>query len=406
MHRNHWTAENLFHGSFAVLLCMQFAVTASAPNAIWFYAVVLPCAVRFGWHNRAAVHCLFRDRAMQWLLLFLTYCIVHAVYFAEIHSGASKIIRNTLETAAFVSVAALCFCTVPPERRARIFAAIGIVAGLCAVFSLLLYHLDPAAEERLRPIGRANTQVLGAFMYSFAALCALSALSTCDSLRMRMVLVASIVACIALVLLTQSRMALMVLTAGVVLGSVLQWRAHWRLMLTALLLLAVAAVFAMNSLADYAQAQIARGDSHRLELWMVTIQKILEAPWQGHGMLARIDYAITADYHTNSPHNIYLSTALALGVPGMVVLLLAIWHLIIDRLSALKLFEHDSFYVWLFIMGALASGMIDHSRIVKGPSPVWFIFWLPLAIGVADLVRHKLLSSAAAPEPMPQTAQP
>ena len=124
-------------------------------------------------------------------------------------------------------------------------------------------------------------------------------------------------------------------------------------------------------------------------------------------MTARIDYTMFEGYRTHSPHNLFLATALAIGVPGMVVLVLALWHLAVDRLCRLRLCDAETLLNWLFLMLAVASALIDHSRVVKGPSPLWILFWMPVAICIGELVRHpkpQEPASEPAPAPTPRTA--
>jgi O-antigen ligase len=271
----------------------------------------------------------------------------------------------------------------------RLFSAIGIVAGLCAAASLIYYMTDPNAEIRLRPVGRADTQVLGAFAYNIAAICAFAALCQCRHRALRGALCTSIGLCMAVVVLTQSRVALAVLLLAIAVGGIYLCRNQLKPMLAAGLLAAcIITIFAMvdDTLPNYVHGLIARGDSYRMELWAATCDKIREAPWVGHGMLARIDYYMTATYHTNSPHNIFLTTALAIGIPGLAVFLMALGHML---WHILRQWRNISPFTVLLLINSLSSGMIDHSRIVKGPSPLWMVFWLPLAMGVAALIRLK-----------------
>lgn len=387
-----WTSEHLFFAAFTLYLCMQFAVTATAPHNIWFYGMVVPAALAYTWQHSSAGRALLANPSMRWMLLFFAYIVVHALIMAGELEGSSKVIRNTLTTTAFFSISTLFFSAMSDAARHRLFCAVALTAGFCALISIILYLTDPTAEERLRPIGRADTQVLGAFVYTIGAICALAALKAGQPLSVKAALCIALSLCCIVVLLTQSRVALAMLLFSIVTSGIYICRHHLKILaLFSLFLLAGLAVFALmdDTLFHYIHGLIERGDSYRMELWSATIDKIMQAPWVGHGMLAQIDYYMTATYHTNSPHNIYLTTALALGIPGLAVLLVAIGHLLWRMAWELPFATHSVFFTGLLMANSLASGLIDHSRIVKGPSPLWIIFWLPLAMGVAELIHHR-----------------
>lgn len=408
MNRSLLTSQNGIAGAFGLFLCLQYVITSPAPTAVAFYGLLLPCTLWFGWQHRALARAAFCERAMQWMLLFFAYCILHAVYFADVFEGASKTVRNTLQTGVFVYATALCFAAMNEARRIWVFRAVALAAGLGGAISIAVYLGDPDAEERLRPIGRADAQVLAAFAHSLAAMMGCYALF-CARWRpaLQALLAAAIGISYATVLLTQSRMAMLALSLSLVIGLLAFCRHPIRWAILALLV--AGALIALQSTAaqGYIDTQLARGDSFRLGLWTETLRHISQSPWQGHGMMGRIEYTMFEGYSTHSPHSLFLTTALALGVPGMVVLLMALWHLALERLCRLRLIAPETLLNWLLLGLAMASALIDHSRVVKGPSPLWTLFWLPVAIAIGELVRHpkpRVTAQEPTPAPDPQTA--
>lgn len=387
-----FSAQTAFFGAFSLFLLLQFAVTASAPHTAFFYALVAPAALYYAWQNKAIAHEMAASPAFRAFTLFFVFTALHALAMAGAHENTAKVMRNALETFLFLGIATLFFSALDGAQRQKFLVAIGLTAGICAAASILLYLTDPGAEERLRPIGRADTQVLGAFVYSMGAICALAALHLRKGMVLAFALAVAIALCLGVVVLTQSRMALSALLSSLVLGGIwLCGRERKCLVMAGIVLtLALAVVFAVwgDMLCAYVEALMARGDSFRGELWAVTFAKIMQHPWIGHGMMVGIDYHMTATYHTDSPHNIFLATALALGFPGLLLLAGALLVLARSLLRWGWWREHFTFFTCLLIFTCtLASGMIDHSRIVKGPSPVWIIFWLPLAMGTACSIR-------------------
>lgn len=388
-----WSAETAFFSVFALFLAMQFFISATAIHSVWFYAVLLPVALWYLWQHKEQGRILLASPCPRAMALFFAYIIVHAAVMAGEFDGASKVIRNTLATGAFVAITGIFFGTVSEVRRLWLFRGIGLVAGLCAAISIALYYVWPDGELRMRPIGRANAQVLAAFVYTIGAIFALAGLHQRPTRALIGGLCLAVTLCLACVFMTQSRMALVVLllsigAAGVFYSCHSRKQALW----TGGLILAGAAMTALlfgEAIGTTVSEMITRGDSYRMQLWATTLDKINDSPWLGHGMLARIDYNMTATYHTDSPHNIYLTTALALGIPGAAILLVAIGTLGVHILRRLPLGNHMVFFTGLLIICSLTSGMIDHSRIVKGPSPLWIIFWLPLAMGMGELMRYR-----------------
>lgn len=396
MHRSLWTSTNGLTAAFGLFLCLHYVIiTPPASAAIAFYGLLLPCALWFGWRHRSLARATFAERSMQWVVVFLAYCIVHAVYFADRFEGASTVMRDSVQTGLFVYVTALCFAALDEPRRLRLFAAVSLVAGLGAAISVALhFHADAAMP--LQPLGGT------AFAQGIAALLGLYTLFRA---RFHPVLHAALAAAIgmgyAAVALTQNSVALLVLSVSLVLG-VMAFCRH-PLRWVSLALLGVGLWMAMQGAMaqGYREAVLlwAREDALRLAaLWGETMRHILQAPWQGQGM---------PDSATHNPHNLFLATALALGVPGMVVLLLALWHLVIDRLCRLRPPSAETALNWLLLGFALASALINHSRAVDGTGPLWVLFWMPVAICIGELVRRRqAMLNASAPVPAPRTAQP
>ncbi|MCH2547611.1 MAG: O-antigen ligase family protein [Alphaproteobacteria bacterium] len=390
------STDTLFFGAFTLFFCMHYAITVPAPHSIIFYGLVVPLALAYLWQHKSAGRMLISHPSWRWVMVFFIYIIVHALVLAGEHEGASKVIRNTIVTAIFFSVVALQFSVISTQNYQRLMVAVALSAGICGTISIALYFTDPNAEIRMRPIGRADAQLLAAFVYIIAAICAMAALDGMRKKWLSALLIFSLCICVAVVSLTQSRLALAILLLCLVIGGGFICRNHriWLATFVIGLIVIIAGALSNDILMQHVHTMLDRGDSYRLELWGVTIQKIMQSPWQGYGMLAGIDYHMTETYHTNSPHNIYLTTALTLGVPGLVILLMAIGNILWEMLRQLPWFSHAMIFSGLLLLDALASGMVDHSRIVKGPSPLWIIFWLPLAVGVGTLIRsHRLHNS-------------
>ena len=43
--------------------------------------------------------------------------------------------------------------------------------------------------------------------------------------------------------------------------------------------------------------------------------------------------------------------------------------------------------VFLLLIFGLISGITDHSQLVKSPSPLWLILWLPIGMVIANNIK-------------------
>jgi O-antigen ligase len=167
----------------------------------------------------------------------------------------------------------------------------------------------------------------------------------------------------------------------------LPWR--WLLGGALALLAAVLAVhlYDPSIIGDAVQHMADRGWSQRLDIWQQSLQMIREAPLFGHGLTALLPRA-----KDQFPHDLYLSTWLYGGAVGLALLLASL--LLVARglwraapVGAVAGWERLS----LAGMGVCTCvvGLTDLSQVVKGPGPLWYIVWLPLAMSIAFIRRQR-----------------
>ena len=124
------------------------------------------------------------------------------------------------------------------------------------------------------------------------------------------------------------------------------------------------------------QGLLARGGSHRLEIWTQTLAVLRQAPgwaaWVGLGPGATIGRP-----GEDFPHNLLLSTAFYGGLIGL-GLLLALLGLV--ALAAWRGPERPLRLALLVLV--LGVGMTDLSNLAKGPSPMWYVVWVPLVLSL------------------------
>jgi O-Antigen ligase len=132
----------------------------------------------------------------------------------------------------------------------------------------------------------------------------------------------------------------------------------------------------------FVDGMVTRGDSYRVELWTMTVQEILTSPLSGHGIAARL-----SDPVAYAPHNLFLATAYYFGVPALVLLVVALVSLAAQVARSRSADNQLAVLAGILLMHAVLSVLTDHGAFIKGPSPLWMIFWLPVAMAIATTTR-------------------
>jgi O-antigen ligase len=284
-----------------------------------------------------------------------------------------------------------CFCTLgfflaalklaTPARDAGFLGTALIAAGTAnAAWAIARFIAAGAAEERMPGWAETRHPILGA---TIIGLCLILALGRVARARWpaRLALLAAVAVMAAFIWLTGSRSPLGATLAGcAVLLAGLRWRpiaAGAALMLAAVLALHL---YDPRVTGDIVAHLTDRGWSQRLGIWHQSLAMIGEAPLFGHGLTALLPRA-----EDRFPHDLYLSTWLYGGMVGLGLLLASL------ALVARGLWRAPEGWERLTMGGllvcAMVTGLTDLAQVVKGPGPMWYIVWLPLALGIAYIRR-------------------
>ncbi len=129
-----------------------------------------------------------------------------------------------------------------------------------------------------------------------------------------------------------------------------------------------------------AAAIIARGTSHRIEIWQDTLTRIQERPLFGHGLAANLHLTLSGDdpMTITFPHSMYLGLLFYSGAVGFLIFvalaLAVMWRLWRNRAA-----PQFPFLAALWLSSLLAA-LTDVGQVTKGPAPIWFIIWLPVGL--------------------------
>ncbi len=348
----------LRHGLLLAVIGAGFVL---APEPVWamsFYLLVLPGQL---WRLRQARGRLTAGEAVA---VALIAWLGVATVWDRSGAGHALWLFNAGCTVAFVLACA--------EMRGRDLASVMIAGGVVNAALAVARHLVAGAVEPRMP-GWAETRqpILGAAIIGVMVLLALA-----RALEGRRPWAYGAAALLGLgfIGLTGSRGPM--LATGVALlvlvGATRRRHLGWGLGVALVVALAVALAVP----GAWWQGLLARGGSHRLEIWTQTLAVLRQAPgwaaWVGLGPGATIGRP-----GEDFPHNLLLSTAFYGGLIGL-GLLLALLGLV--ALAAWRGPERPLRLALLVLV--LGVGMTDLSNLAKGPSPMWYVVWVPLVLSL------------------------
>jgi O-antigen ligase len=261
----------------------------------------------------------------------------------------------------------------------------------CALANIAIAFLHLAAfgmvDGRMTGWAEARHPILGA---SIIGVCVILATGRLLDGRHRRLAGAVVIAGLAFIVLTGSRGPLLAIGGSL---SLLLLFVRPRLLLAAaglgVALIAAVAVAAPAALEDAWARLLQRGWSNRLDIWQLALREIAERPLFGHGPSARLDRA-----SDNFPHDLFLSTLFYSGAVGL-LLLLAV--LALAARAAWRRPDRVTRWTLLALLAhTVLSGLTDLSQITKGPSPMWYIVWLPVALALGATLRPAVAPARAA----------
>jgi len=270
-------------------------------------------------------------------------------------------------TFVFVRVSLYFFGRFTAERERLIHILIWcVIVNSC--WSIFRFVVASGMDGRMGGWGITKHPILGASIIGVGVLLAVSHFI---SGRQRLVCLISIISGLAFIWLTGSRGPLIAVTLSLfVLVAFWRWSAAAALAVVILVLFGVASATCRNCIADVWAHLADRGWSSRLEIWQMTIDQVVQRPLLGYGPSAVLPRSID-----NFPHNLFLSTVFYSGFVGLTLLVAMLGHgLWRIRLVSDRLARATGVALVLYIV---LSGMTDLSAITKGPSPIWYIVWLP-----------------------------
>ncbi len=267
-----------------------------------------------------------------------------------------------------------------PRTRSRVMATLAAGAAINAAISLVLFAIKGDFTVRLWGWGISGNPVMGAAIMDICLL--LAVCEATENPKSRLPMAACAFPMILFLALSYSRAALIALAAVFLLISLGR-----RPLLALLACIAIALAmlglwrFGANLFPVLWHNLLSRGSDCHAQLWRAAWQAILANPIIGYGPSTTLPnmgpLAIYCPPYP-SPHNFYLSLLFYSGAIGLGLFILTVILLWRHLLAATTGFSRR---LWLGVgLIPLIVGMTDLVQVLKGPSPMWYILWMPMLL--------------------------
>ena len=255
------------------------------------------------------------------------------------------------------------------------------VALITSVYNLYRFGLIYQPEMRMIGVGAFDNPLLSSHVFGFFCTYWLSLSMTCKRRQVLWLSIPAMAIMFAAVLATGSRTPLVALTLAALWLCLISWSRR-SVVLLGSMFIAGTATFAL-----FADKIIERGSSFRIELWQMTLGRIAEHPWIGHGYNAELALDPGVGYTLEEPHSFALGVLYYVGIIGLLPwLFFHAWGLIRSwRHRVQPLFIIAS--AWLAF--GIGAGLTEGGGIISRPKEHWFLLWIPLALVAALSINQR-----------------
>jgi O-antigen ligase len=286
-------------------------------------------------------------------------------------------------------------CEAEPRTRSRAMAIMVYGAAINATISLILFAIKGDFTIRLWGWGISGNPVMGAAIMDICLLLALSEAST--NPRQRLKMAAAALPMILFLAFSYSRSALIALAAAMLL-IFLGRRPALAILASLVIAGAVLLLWKFGAVLSPVlwENLASRGSDCHAQLWHAAWSAIRTNPIIGFGpsaTLPNMGPGATFCPPYPSPHNLYLSILFYSGTVGLILFVITVALLWRHLNAATTGFARR---LWLAVgMVPLIVGMTDLVQIIKGPSPMWYIVWMPMLL-ILTLPGESLRSATRA----------
>ena len=368
--------KNILSITFLLFLTGFFFFPDPNPHKLFFYIAVLPpflltltrSDIRHLLDSKLAILCL-----IYWLYSFLTITWNPDTDAADV----GKHLLRLINTACFFGIV-LHLMRITPGYDRVLFKWLCWIAAGSAVFSIVyFYSSHPFPHVRLKNCCHLHHAILGASAYGLVAvICFYRLIFEPDRNRRRLYRLIFFIL-LADMLLTKSRGPLLALVISVGAGELLRENIKPIALLAVIGIGYVLLVYLdVIQLSDFFTRNTLF--SYRLEIWRLTWEKILTAPWFGHGINSDETVLLSVGEYAHHPHNVYLASLLHGGLVGGLLLLAICLASLVEGLKQARS-RHQVIYLAMLVFG-LVSMLTEGHQLITNPRPLWLFFWFPIAV--------------------------
>ncbi|MEW6076580.1 MAG: O-antigen ligase family protein [Thermodesulfobacteriota bacterium] len=260
-----------------------------------------------------------------------------------------------------------------PEKLFVLLAWVGAVTAFLSV--LLFYRAAPLSDRLIFLADQLDNPVLGGILYGMIVLIVCFHILQAPGGRPRWLYILFLAIIAGSMLMTQSRGPVAVLLATLVIGGLIT--RNRRLLIALGCIIVIGAAVAL-SVKPYREMVTQRGMSYRVELAKNTIAMIQDDPVFGKGLTTDQRVMIHEGRRLRHPHNVYLAMALYGGLTGLAILVLLLATALREGWKHYK--KTGNITLPALVLFAAGTIMASQDKLITTTHPLWFFFWLPIAI--------------------------
>jgi O-antigen ligase/tRNA A-37 threonylcarbamoyl transferase component Bud32 len=256
-----------------------------------------------------------------------------------------------------------------------------IVALIASLYDMFVFFRAHEPGMRLTGDGAMDNPLLSSHLFGFFCAYWLSFSMTCKRPQILLLSLPALLIMFTAVVATGSRTPLLALTMAALWLSFISWNRR------SIILLGILCVYAAAVTLFFSEMIFERGDSYRLEIWQMVLQKIAERPWIGHGYDAGLSVDPGIGYQLSEPHSFALGVLYYVGIFGLIPWLFfqawALWSSWRHRVQPLFVIAST-----LMVFG-FGAGLTEGGGIISRPKEHWFLIWIPLALIAALSINQR-----------------
>ncbi|RLU08531.1 polymerase [Pseudomonas prosekii] len=256
-----------------------------------------------------------------------------------------------------------------------------IVALIASVYNLYMFASIYQPGMRLIGAGSFDNPLLSSHLFGFFCIYWLSLSMTCKRPQILLLTIPAMAIMFATVIATGARTPLVAMTMAAFWLSFICWNRR------SVALLSVMVACGAAVLIFFWGMIFGRGDSYRLEIWQIVLQKIADHPWIGHGYDASLIVDAGEGYLLSEPHSFALGVLYYVGILGLIpwlffqgYALLCSWR---HRVQPLFIIAST----WMIF--GIGAGLTEGGGIISRPKEHWFLLWIPLALIAALSINQR-----------------